>query len=105
MNLTIYKKDNLPIKTIDGMSYIYVIGVENKVKVGLTTTPKQRFNTIINAGGYKNAIIAISAQMQSFDVIDFEIMIHNYLQKYRIQGEWFSLDFDSAFITIDIFPK
>lgn len=45
------------------MSYIYIIGVENKVKIGFTINPKQRVNTIVNTGGYKNATIAVSEQM------------------------------------------
>jgi hypothetical protein len=63
IELTIYEKNNLPIKTIGDMSYIYIIGVENKVKIGFTINPKQRVNTIVNTGGYKNATIAVSEQM------------------------------------------
>lgn len=76
--------------------YVYIIENENYVKIGISLNPKNRLLSLnqSNSGGSYIKRIAISGPMSIPFVI--ERLLHQQFQKYRKNGEWFEIPFDTA---------
>lgn len=71
---------------------VYVVGsaLDNKIKIGKTKDIKQRLRSL--ATGSPNSLFVFGLILDYKDNLENEL--HDYLREYRINGEWFNLDYD-----------
>lgn len=82
-------------KIIKGYGRVYVIQFEGLVKIGNTENIKTRIASIRNASG-RNFIKCAYTNIIS-NHYDIESKMHKYFNKYKKVGEWFTIDFMTAF--------
>lgn len=73
------------------MEKVYIFDFGDKLKIGYSTNVLQRLSTIESASGVK--------AKQTFSVDgtrEIEQAAHYYLREYRIRGEYFNCDFETA---------
>lgn len=73
------------------MEQVYIFDFGDKLKIGYSTNVLQRLSTIESASGAK--------AKQTFSVDgtrEIEQAAHYYLREYRIRGEYFNCDFETA---------
>lgn len=73
------------------MEQVYIFDFGDKLKIGYSTNVLQRLRTIESASGAK--------AKQTFSVDgtrEIEQAAHYYLREYRIRGEYFNCDFETA---------
>lgn len=73
------------------MEQVYIFDFGDKLKIGYSTNVLQRLSTIESASGVK--------AKQTFSVDgtrEIEQAAHYYLREYRIRGEYFNCDFETA---------
>ena len=79
------------------MKFLYVIQSElGSFKVGITGNMKARFRTIKTSAMCEVEIFNVWEMKDRDSAIFSEKKVHEELAKYRLCGEWFRLNFDSA---------
>lgn len=70
--------------------FIEAVGDPNRRhKIGRTTKPKERFNTLKNQSPYQHQVLQC---IECSDCVATEKELHNYFAEFRVQGtEWFEL--------------
>lgn len=89
----------IPNSNENGFGYVYVIGFDDKVKIGCTTNPKNRIKTIErilrNFAGTEIKKVALSEAHSNY--YGNEKHVHNMFSEYRISGsEVFNIPFDEV---------
>lgn len=75
--------------------HLYIIKAEDgAVKIGISTKPDGRIDTIEAMSGRPIVRKFVSPAMPDYDML--EKVMHVHFAKYRIAGEWFGIDFDAA---------
>lgn len=69
--------------------YVYVVRVCDAYKIGVSVLPEQRVSLIRTDNFEPMEIIGF---WQFKDPYGVEQAIHEFLESYRIRGEWFRLD-------------
>lgn len=92
-------KTYMVIKNQNINSYVYIMfnSVTKLYKIGTSTNPLQRMQTINSVFktqfGISNSIILVGLIYVPFDnAYNIEKKIHNLFQDFRVNGEWFSLN-------------
>lgn len=73
------------------MGYLYVISNGNERKIGITENIVARLNTIQTANAAK---LKVDFVIQCPNPRSLEVIIHEALEYYRMNGEWFKLTED-----------
>lgn len=72
------------------MSYIYVIGTENQVKIGFSKTPEKRLKQL-QTGNMNKLQLFYKEEVQDSKVRIIEHLIHRDLKDKKTRGEWFNI--------------
>lgn len=78
--------------------YLYAAKFGNRIKIGMTKTPKNRAEQIQNACGIKLNIIGVFGRFSN--AVTIEKYIHHIFNEKRLYGEWFNIDFNDACIEL-----
>ena len=82
------------------IGYVYVIEFEDgSVKIGMSINPEQRIKSISASNQSKLTRKWISNAVSDFQKLEFKA--HNHFKKFRLNGEFFSVNFDVAVNWID----
>ena len=83
--------------------YIYVIGREDgPVKVGITSSPRERLHTLQTACPFKIDLLHYRACADRDDALWREQMFHDVYDDNRLHGEWFDIEADLAIEGVDL---
>ncbi len=81
----------------NGLNYIYVIqnAPQNFIKIGISSNPKQRFQSLSGSNSGGNKIIRIFISDATY-ISKIEKILHSEFERYRIpHTEWFeNLEFE-----------
>lgn len=82
-----WKSGSKPKPVVAGKAgYVYFLVQEDRVKIGFTTRPGQRFATLQNGSAVKpDAILTVPGTRWD------EKRLHNRFAPFRMEGEWFRL--------------
>lgn len=73
------------------MTFVYVMAVAGKTKVGISVEPKVRMETFRHEGGHADiAVEYLYAAGSDEAARAIERGVHEALSRYRVVGEWFS---------------
>ena len=75
----------------------YVYAIENsdkKIKIGKTTNTKRRFGEIERQSGTVIVHKYVSPLVRYYSKLESDVL--NHFKDFRLNGEWFSCDFDSV---------
>jgi hypothetical protein len=81
------------------ISYLYVIGSENSVKIGFSKRPESRLKQLQTANGEALKL----HHKEAFDerrIRLYEKAIHKELSHKKMKGEWFDLSPDDAVLHV-----
>lgn len=73
------------------LGVVYVIKSGEKIKIGITQSPRSRLRMIENNIGESLDIIYLSRQCRNY--MEIEQSVHLFFDDRRMLGEWFSVDF------------
>lgn len=85
----------------DNSGFLYFIGINEYVKVGITTDLQQRLSCIQTGSPYE--VKLLNHVFVGGNVRDVETSIHAYLKQEgkHVRGEWFNLNMDEIYDLID----
>jgi len=83
-----------PSSCSDGLGVVYVIKSGDRIKIGITQSPRSRLRTIENNTGKSLDVIYLSRQCGNYR--DAEQTAHYWFDEQRMVGEWFAIDFRYA---------
>lgn len=87
--------DNIELKSRKEKQSLYIIERESKyIKIGISKNPQKRLNTLKNTGGFECTNKYITKPLDN--ARDLEQKYHKILEEYRMNGEWFDINFNSA---------
>lgn len=72
------------------MSYIYVIGTENQIKIGFSKCPEKRLKQL-QTGNMNKLTLYYQDEMQDSKIRIIESLIHRDLKDKKSCGEWFNI--------------
>ena len=78
---------------------IYLISTNTHIKLGFSKNPKRRLKQLQTANAEKLMLLKVFPGDKKV-----EKELHDLLDEYRMEGEWFLYD-DDIFKTIDIYLK
>lgn len=80
---------------------VYAFGSEegNPVKVGVSENPLVRISQVQNGHPFKLHIIKAWQHDLAHHV---EQRAHKLLKAYRLRGEWFTVDFETAIVAVEL---
>lgn len=77
------------------MKYIYVIGTENKIKIGFSKHPLKRLKQL-QTGNCDKLQLYYQEEIEDSKIRIVEHLIHRDLKQYHKNGEWFNISVDNA---------
>lgn len=102
--MTIISVEMAPLKALTGLEFepgsvrgrvIYLIaGEDERVKVGVSSTPRHRLSTVVRAAGVVPSLIAISPALVNATAIEASFKAE-YKPKL-VNGEWYRVPFAEA---------
>lgn len=81
------------------MSYIYIIGTEEQIKIGFSKQPEKRLKEL-QTGNEKKLQLFYKEEIQDSKVRIVEKLIHRDLRRYHKSGEWFTMKPEDAISTL-----
>lgn len=92
--------EDLPKESRFG-GYVYIIEINDRVKIGRTKNPKRRFKEIQQLSGNQISRFCISPECGNY--YEIENSMHLRFKDRLILGEWFNVDFDNAVTELNRF--
>ena len=89
---------------ISKLPLVYVLSCPNLeyIKIGMTTSPKQRFSNVQSGCPFK---LFLWLCIRTPTPKEVERALHEKFKIFRTRGEWFKIDSDAADLIVDFFAK
>lgn len=94
-----------PISKDDGFVYVIFNDITKLTKIGITTQPKRRLQTIRSSGGTSITPLLLIHLEWRYDPNDYAIesFLHKFFKDKRKKGEWFDLNLQEILSIRDLF--